>query len=119
VIPQNNPHSVTMATADLAGVVDRAGAILAHGRAICMRMSSDKALFSANNNGESNVTEDVDAEYAGPEIEIGFNYKYLGQLAAGIVGDKVSLALLDAASPAVITDPGDAATLYVLMPMRV
>lgn len=119
VIPQNNPHVLTMITADLVGVVDRAGAILTSGRAIAMKATSHGARFYAANSGEGTVTEEVDANYEGPDLEIGFNYKYLGNLAAGIVGPNVSFTLLDAGSPAVITDSEDPATLYVLMPMRV
>jgi DNA polymerase-3 subunit beta len=58
-------------------------------------------------------------KYAGAGIEIGFNSRYLLDIAHQIEGDGAQFALADAASPTLVRDVADASALYVLMPMRV
>ena len=52
-------------------------------------------------------------------MEIGFNAKYLLDITAQIDGDMMEFALSDTSAPTIIRAPGDDATLFVLMPMRV
>ena len=52
-------------------------------------------------------------------MEIGFNAKYLLDVTAQIEAEDAEFMLNDPASPALILDPGDAGTRYVLMPLRV
>lgn len=49
----------------------------------------------------------------------GFNSRYLLEMLGSLRGDTVELAMTDAASPVVITDPEDAGFRGVLMPMRI
>ena len=52
-------------------------------------------------------------------MEIGFNSRYLLDIASQIDGDTAQFVLADAVSPTLIRDGGNADALYVLMPMRV
>ena len=52
-------------------------------------------------------------------LEIGFNAKYLLDIAAQIQGKEIEILLSDSASPALITDPDQDGVIFVLMPMRV
>ena len=52
-------------------------------------------------------------------MEIGFNARYLLDIAQQIEGDTAELSLADSAAPTIIRDQADASALYVLMPMRV
>ena len=52
-------------------------------------------------------------------LEIGFNSKYLLDIASQIQGKEIEILLSDSASPALITDPDQDGVIFVLMPMRV
>ena len=52
-------------------------------------------------------------------MEIGFNSRYLLDIAQQIEGEGATFSMADAASPTVIRDTADTSALYVLMPMRV
>ena len=65
------------------------------------------------------AVEEIDAEYQGDPLEIGFNARYILDMMAEIEGPKVRFEMASAAAPTVARDPSDASTLYVLMPMRV
>ena len=65
------------------------------------------------------ASEELEVDYKGGPIEIGFNAKYLLDIAGQVNGGRARFALADAASPTIIRDADDDAALYVLMPMRV
>jgi DNA polymerase-3 subunit beta len=65
------------------------------------------------------AVEEVEADYGGEPLEIGFNARYIGDILQGIGGETVRFEMASAAAPTVVRDPADASTLYVLMPMRV
>ena len=52
-------------------------------------------------------------------MDIGFNSRYLLDIAAQIDGDTIELVLADSTAPTVLRDLADTSALYVLMPMRV
>ena len=52
-------------------------------------------------------------------MEIGFNARYLLDIAQQIQGEGAQFTLADSASPTVVMDVADGSALYVLMPMRV
>ncbi|MEM9234625.1 MAG: DNA polymerase III subunit beta, partial [Pseudomonadota bacterium] len=58
-------------------------------------------------------------DFQAEELDIGFNAKYLLDIADQIGGDIATLHFADAASPTVVTDTEDKHALYVLMPLRV
>ena len=52
------------------------------------------------------------------ELEISFNSKYLIDVASQINGNRIEVFLNDTSSPALIKDPGDFDSIYVVMPMK-
>mgnify|MGYP006193252801 FL=1 len=52
-------------------------------------------------------------------IEIGFNSRYLLDIANQIEGENVEFSMADPGSPTILRDQEDTSALYVLMPMRV
>ena len=52
-------------------------------------------------------------------MEIGFNARYLLEIAGQIDGEKARFEMQEAGSPTIIREQADEASLYVLMPMRV
>jgi DNA polymerase-3 subunit beta len=57
--------------------------------------------------------------YTADAIEIGFNARYLLDIAGQLDGERALFAMADSGSPTLIRDSEDASAIYVLMPMRV
>ena len=75
--------------------------------------------LSASSTDASSADEALEVSYDGPEMEIGFNARYLLDIASQVESDVIEFALADQGSPSLVRAPGDEATLFVLMPMRV
>jgi len=75
--------------------------------------------LAVNNPDSGSATEELPADYAADPLEIGFNARYLLDVAAQLTGEEAKFMLADAGSPTLIQDTADEQTLYVLMPMRV
>lgn len=120
VIPTSNKKVVTLATDALSKAVDRVSTLKPdRSGAIKLSFGQDELVISANSPEQGSAQEDVPAEYRGAPIEIGFNSKYVLDIAEQIDGPKMQLALNDASSPTLISDADDPSAIYVLMPMRV
>ena len=65
------------------------------------------------------ASEEIEADYEDDSMEIGFNSRYLLDIANQIEGDIAELVFADPAAPTILRDKADASALYVLMPMRV
>ena len=76
-------------------------------------------MLAVNNPDSGSATEELAADYAADPIEIGFNARYLLDVAAQLSGGEAKFMLADAGSPTLIHDTSDENALYVLMPMRV
>jgi len=88
-------------------------------RGIRLGLSPARLEISANNPDLGEASEDLEVEYAGPDLEIGFNARYLlDVLQVFPEASKVELGLGDHLSPGVVkgSDPGYS---YVVMPMRI
>ena len=75
--------------------------------------------LNVNRHDLGNASEDLEIDYNYDILEIGFNSKYLLDIASQIQGKEIEILLSDAASPALITDPDQDGVIFVLMPMRV
>ena len=86
-----------------------------------VKLSLGKNLLSLNVNSHDlgNASEDLEIDYNYDILEIGFNSKYLLDIASQIQGKEIEILLSDSASPALITDPDQDGVIFVLMPMRV
>ena len=96
-----------------------------------MEMSDDPSQLSnpnlrlftlrvASNNAEQEeAVDELDIDYGGDAIEIGFNVTYLMDALANIQQDMVKLELQDTSSSVLITVPEQAGFKYVVMPMRI
>ena len=63
--------------------------------------------------------EEIEVEYTGDTVEIGFNVSYLLDVLSNLKNEKIQISLGDANSSAVITLPGSENFKYVVMPMRI
>ncbi|MEM0898863.1 MAG: DNA polymerase III subunit beta [Pseudomonadota bacterium] len=120
VIPTGNDKSMVVDRSTFTSAVDRVSTVSSErGRAVKLAMSDGQLVLTVNNPDSGSATEELAIEYSADPIEIGFNAKYLLDIAAQLSSSEVSFQLADAGSPTLILDTGNAEALYVLMPMRV
>ena len=75
--------------------------------------------LNVNSHDLGNAFEELETDYNNENLEIGFNSRYLLDIASQIQGKEIEILLSDSASPALITDPDQVGVIFVLMPMRV
>ena len=120
VIPKNHRNIITLGRAALLATLQRA-AILTSDKFKGVRLSVEPgSLRVASNNAEQEeAVDELDIDYGGPSIEIGFNVTYLLDALGNMTQDMVRLELSDGSSSALFTIPDNAAFKYVVMPMRI
>lgn len=120
VIPTGNDKELVVDRKTFADAVDRVSAISSEkSRAVKLELAQGSLVLSANSPEHGSATEEIEVQYGGGGIEIGFNSRYLLDIMQQISGDNVRLTMADAASPTILADGDDGAAIYVLMPMRV
>jgi DNA polymerase-3 subunit beta len=120
VIPQNNDKELVVDKKDFEAAVDRVSTISSErGRAVKLALSAGKLVLSVTNPDSGSATEELEVEYASDALDIGFNSRYLLDIAAQIEGEVAVLKLADPGSPTLVQDKDSKGALYVLMPMRV
>ena len=120
VIPANNDKDLIVDKKDFEAAVDRVSTISSErGKAVKLSLSSGKLILSVTNPDSGSATEELEVEYAADALDIGFNSRYLLDIAAQIDGEVATLKLADPGSPTLIQDRDTNGALYVLMPMRV
>jgi len=120
VIPSGNDKSMEVDRKLFAAAVDRVATISTE-KSRAVKLAATKGLLSltANSPDAGTASEEIEVAYQGPAIEIGFNARYLLDIAEQIEGENATFKMADAASPTVVADAADPSALYVLMPMRV
>ncbi|MHC8507936.1 MAG: DNA polymerase III subunit beta [Rhodospirillales bacterium] len=120
VIPKNNEKIAKLERDAFSLAVDRVNAISSDKTsAVKLALSSKQIAVSANSPDLGSADEELEADYNGDGLEIGFNARYLLDIARQVEGDSLVIALSDSTSPTIFRDDDDASALYVLMPMRV
>jgi len=75
--------------------------------------------ISSTNADQEEAVEELEIDYGGDSIDIGFNVTYLLDVLNNLKCDSINIALGDANSSALITIPENADFKYVVMPMRI
>jgi len=120
VIPVNNDKSLVVDKKDFEAAVDRVSTVSSErGRAVKLSITGGRLVLSVTNPDSGSATEEIEVEYDAEPLDIGFNSRYLLDIAAQIEGEVAVLKLADPGSPTLIQDKDARGALYVLMPMRV
>ena len=120
VIPTGNDKELTLDRATFASAVDRVSTIASdRGRAVKLAMGDGQMVLSVNNPDSGSAEEEIAVGYAAEALEIGFNSRYLLDITSQLSAEETVFMLADPGSPTLIREKGEAAALYVLMPMRV
>jgi DNA polymerase-3 subunit beta len=120
VIPTGNDKLLEVEKKEFELAVDRVSTVSSErGRAVKLAVANGKLTLSVTNPDSGSATEELEVTYEAEPIEIGFNSRYLLDIAAQVDGDTAVLKLADPGSPTLIEDKANRGALYVLMPMRV
>jgi DNA polymerase-3 subunit beta len=120
VIPVGNDKELVVDKKEFEQAVDRVSTVSSErGRAVKLSIASGKLMLSVTNPDSGSAAEEVEVEYGADPLDIGFNSRYLLDIAAQIEGESAVLKLADPGSPTLIQDRDPKGALYVLMPMRV
>jgi DNA polymerase-3 subunit beta len=120
VIPQGNDKELAVERDEFKTAVDRVSTVSSErGRAVKLSISEGKLVLAVNNPDSGSASEELGAEYEDEALEIGFNARYLLDIADQIGSGTMRFRLADPGSPTLIQDGSDESALFVLMPMRV
>ena len=120
VIPKNHKNIITLGRATLLASLQRT-AILTSEKFKGVRLNIEPGTLrvASNNAEQEEAVDELDIDYGGDAIEIGFNVTYLIDALANMNQDMVKIELADSNSSALLTIPDDVAFKYVVMPMRI
>ncbi len=120
VIPKENGRILSVDTKLFKAAVDRVATVSAErSRSVKLSLTAGRVTLAVSHSESGHGVEDVEADYSSEPMEIGFNAKYLLDVAGQIESDETRIEFNDAASPARVLDAKDEGAQYVLMPLRV
>lgn len=88
-------------------------------KGVRLTLTPSTLKIQSNNAEQEEASEELDVDYNGPGLEIGFNVSYLLDVLANLKTDAVKVEFGDANSSALVTLPGSETFKYVIMPMRI
>jgi DNA polymerase-3 subunit beta len=119
VIPKKTDHTITLPAEPLMRALRRVVLLSAErSRAVRLDLEPGSLKFSSQNPDLGEAREDLDVDYDGAGVSIGFNAKYLIEALAAMSPKEVRIQLRDGNSPVEIRPADDSETLAVVMPMR-
>ena len=119
VIPDNTAINILLDVGKIKPALQRVS-ILANEKFKGVRVDLDDDVLnvSSENPEQEQATEAIPIDKTGASLSVGFNVSYLIEAISACQGEMVSLGLNDENSSALITDPSDPESKYVVMPMR-
>ncbi len=120
VIPKTHHNHITLGRQALLSSLQRT-AILTSDKFKGVRLNVDPGTLrvASNNAEQEEAVDELDVDYGGDSIEIGFNVTYLIDALANMQQDMVTISLGDSNSSALLTIPENESFKYVVMPMRI
>ncbi len=119
VIPKESSNELRADRVAFKGALQRT-AILSNEkyRGIRLVIRDSGVVLQAHNPEQEEAEEELEVEYSGEDIEIGFNVNYLLDALGAVDGDEVTLSVQDSNSSCLIRQPGRDDCTFVVMPMR-
>ena len=120
VVPKQISRRVTIPTDDLGHALRRVALLSSErSRAVKFELGDHKLSISSSNPDLGEACEELDIDYDGEPLSIGFNARYLLDVIGALHAKEVILGFQDDLSPAEIIPTDDEDTLAVVMPMRI
>ncbi|MFT6072097.1 MAG: DNA polymerase-3 subunit beta [Alphaproteobacteria bacterium] len=119
-IPAHNNILITVNTKEFINAIDRVATVsIDKVKIVKLTISTGKIILSVESAELGSAIEEIDVEYEGAEINIGFNARYMLDILGQIDTAHTFIKLGENDNPLVITDDDSDMALFVLMPMRV
>lgn len=120
VIPQSNTRRLEVDAAEFAQAVDRVATVSSErSRAVKLQLDEDKLVLSVNAPDSGAAEEELAVAYGDERLEIGFNAKYLLEIASQVDRENAVFMFNSAGDPTLMREGNDTSAVYVVMPMRV
>ncbi|WP_323022112.1 DNA polymerase III subunit beta [Pararhodobacter sp.] len=120
VIPVGNQKRLEVDASEFAKAVDRVATVSSErSRAVKLILDEDKLTLSVNAPDSGMAQEELVVAYGDDHLEIGFNAKYLLEIASQIDRENAVFLFNSSGEPALVREGTDASAVYVVMPMRV
>ena len=118
VIPKNNQKKLEIDLKVFLNSVDRVASVsLDKKDGVKFSLEKDFLNLSVNNTNSGDGKETLSVKFD-HDLEISFNSRYLIDIASQLDGEKIEIFFNDSGSPALIKDPGDFNSIFVVMPMK-
>jgi len=118
VIPKNNQKKMEIDLKLFLNSVDRVASVsLDKKDGVKFNLTKDILNLSVNNTNSGDGKETLVVKFD-HDLEISFNSRYLIDVASQLIGKKIEIFFNDSGSPALIKDPGDFDSIFVIMPMK-
>ncbi len=120
VIPTGNARRLEVDAAEFAQAVDRVSTVSSErSRAVKLSLSEDRLVLSVNAPDSGAAEEELAVAYADEPLDIGFNAKYLLEIAGQVDRENAVFLFNSAGDPTLMREGNDNSAVYVVMPMRV
>lgn len=120
VIPQGNTRKLEVDAAEFAKAVDRVATVSSErSRAVKLTLAEDKLILSVNAPDSGAAEEELAVAYGDEHLEIGFNAKYLLEIANQVDRENAVFLFNSSGDPTLMREGNDTSAVYVVMPMRV
>ncbi len=120
VIPQGNTRRMEVDAKDFAMAVDRVATVSSErSRAVKLQLDEDRLILSVNAPDSGAAEEELAVAYADERLEIGFNAKYLLEIASQVDRENAVFLFNSSGDPTLMREGNDMSAVYVVMPMRV
>ena len=118
VIPRENQKKLEIDLKSFLNSVDRVASVsLDKKDGVKFNLTKDNLDLSVNNTNSGDGKERLSVKFE-TDLDISFNSRYLLDIASQLNGDNIEIYLKDTGSPALIKDPADFDSIYVVMPMK-
>ena len=118
VIPKDNQKKLEIDLKPFLTSVDRVASVsLDKKDGLRMNLANNSLKLSVNNSNSGDGQESLNVKFD-HELDISFNPRYLIDVASNMDGNKIEIFLKESGSPALIKDPSDFDSIYVIMPMK-
>lgn len=118
VIPKNNQKKLEINLKLFLNSVDRVASVSPDKKdGVKFNLSKDILNLSVNNANSGDGKETLNVNFDN-ELEISFNSRYLIDIASQLNGDRIEIFFNDSGSPALVRDPADFDSIFVVMPMK-
>ncbi|MXU64859.1 DNA polymerase III subunit beta [Oceanomicrobium pacificus] len=120
VIPQNNTKRLEVDAAEFAQAVDRVSTVSSErSRAVKLLLEEDRLTLSVNAPDAGAADEELAVAYSDERLEVGFNAKYLLEIAGQVDRENAVFLFNSSGDPTLMREGNDDTAVYVVMPMRV